>query len=920
MKKFITLIVIAVLAIILVRSFVDFYSELLWYRSMNYEETFWTIYTTEYVVGFVYFIVFWVIIGLNVWIASRIQPAFSAAMGSMFQQQIRALTKPAKLIFFGILLFISYVMSAGPATNWMRVLQFLHSEKFGEVDAVFSKDVGFYVYELSFYQSTINWLFALVVISILATGAVYIFKGSILMQPQGFDFGAAAKRHLMILISLIFALYVFDYHFASFDVLYNDNGIVVGASYTDVNALLVGYKIMMAVALIAMGLALAGAFRGVWKLCFGAVALQIIAAIILLKAYPAIIQKLVVTPNMLEKEKPYILENIKQTRRAYELDQIEERDFNYALNLTSGDIAANDLTIKNVTLWDYRPLRDAYSQLQEIRPYYNFSDIDVDRYRINNEYRQVMLAARELNLAKTGGNDNWINKTFIYTHGHGIVMSPVNVVTQEGQPEFFIKNIPPDVHADIKLDRPEIYFGEQQSIDDYVIIKTSKEEFDYPLGEANQWTFYKENAGVDIGSFGRKILFAIRFNKFNILLNDYIQSQSKVIYYRNIRDRVSKIAPFIRYDHDPYMVVADGRLYWIFDGFTKTDKYPYATMSYESARDNFGYRDQFNYIRNSVKVVIDAYNGQTTFYSFNPESDPLIRVYGKIFPGVFKPITDMPENLKSHLRYPQDLFDIQSRHYETYHIEDVNVFFNKEDIWHIPFEIYGSEEQLMESYYTIMRLPGEKKEEFILMIPYTPRDKTNMIAWMCVRNDGENYGKRIVYRFPKTELVYGPMQVEARIAQTPDISEKLSLWNQQGTNVTRGNLLVIPINNSLIYIEPLYLQSQQSKLPELKKVIVAYSNYIYMEDNLEIGLNKIFGGLSDLKIGMIETANLQTAVEGKNIPGDILKVIKSLSRSAMDNYNNAQDALKKGNWAKYGEELEKLRKDLERLVKESGGM
>jgi hypothetical protein len=574
-------------------------------------------------------------------------------------------------------------------------------------------------------------------------------------------------------------------------------------------------------------------------------------------------------------------------------------------------------------LWDYRPLRDSYSQLQEIRPYYNFYDVDIDRYHLNGEYRQVMLSGRELNLQKIG-SDNWINKTFIYTHGHGLVMSPVNVVTTEGQPEFFIKNIPPTFSVDVKIDRPEIYFGELQSIDDYIIVKTSKEEFDFPMGEKNQHTFYKENSGVEIGSLGRKILFAIRFGKLNFLLNDYIQPESKIIYYRNIYDRVNKIIPYIKMDNDPYMVVENGRLYWIYDGFTTTDQFPYAKMSYDHSASPFSRGRSYNYIRNSVKVVIDAYNGATDIYSFNPESDPLIRVYSKIFPGVFKAIETMPDYLKKHLRYPQDLFDIQAQLFAQYHVEDANVFFNREDEWNTATEKYGDDVQRMESYYVIMKLPEESKEEFLLMIPFTPNTKPNMIAWFCARSDGEHYGKLLVYKFPKTELVYGPMQVESRIDQTPEISEKLTLWNQQGSRVTRGNLLVIPIKNSVLYVEPLYLQSEQSKMPELKKVIVAYENYIYMEDNLESGLEKIFGAGVATAGEKAITATMASVSESTKsasaVSPELAKAIRDLSRSAMENYNNAQDALKKGNWAKYGESLERMKKDLEKLAEKSKGL
>ncbi len=924
MRRLIILGIAAIFVFFVITSWVDFYSEWLWFESLGYDKTFWTIYTTEYVVGAIYFLIFWTFVGANVFIAGRVKPAFMTTSDDPFQQVISSATaaKPTKYVFFGILLFVSYVMSASPAAKWMRVLQFFQHDPFGQTDSVFNKDLGFYVFELPFYESAINWVFGLLMVSIIAVAAVHVFKKSIGLRPQGISFSIQAKRHILLLIGLILLLYVFDYHYSAYNILYKDNQIFIGAGYSDVHAALTGYQIMMGIAALGCIGTLVSAFRGTWKIMVWSVALQFAAAFLALNMYPSLIQRFVVKPNELEKEKPYIEENIRQTRRAYQLDKIVEQDFKYDLTLTANDIKANNTTIKNVTLWDYRPLKDSYSQLQEIRPYYTFNDVDIDRYMVNGEYRQVMLSAREINLEKIGSN--WINKTFIYTHGHGIVMSPVNVVTTEGQPEFFMKNIPPETSIQLKLDRPEIYFGETLTLDDYIIVKTTKEEFDYPLGEKNQHTFYKEDAGVSIGTTWQKLLFAIRFGKFNLLLNDYIQATSKIIYYRNIAERVKKIAPYLRYDKDPYMVVENGRLYWIYDAFTTSDQFPYAKTWSEKTNERFGFSRSFNYIRNSVKVVIDAYNGVTTFYSFNPQEDPLIRVYSKIFPGVFKPITEMPDFLRKHLRYPQDFFDIQANLFTVYHVEDANVFFNREDNWNIAEEKYGDQVQRMESYYVIMKLPDEKKEEFLLMIPFTPNGKTNMIAWFCARSDGDNYGKLLTYKFPKSELVYGPIQVESRIDQTPEISEKLTLWNQQGSRVTRGNLLVIPILNSIVYVEPLYLQSSQSKLPELKKVIVAYDNRIFMEDNLELCLERIFGGstgeFNSEKMTLDLTEEGKAAQTSKNVSGgssEGLKAVRDLSRSAMDNYGNAQDALKKGNWTKYGEYLERLKRDLEKLVEKT---
>ncbi len=921
MKKVIAIAVIVILIFAGLRTYVDFYTELLWFESLGFEETFWTMYTMEYVIGIAFFILTGILFWLNYFFAKRAVPVGGA---DFMRQMPLPAARMVTLFSIGGILFINYHLSSWAAGKWMVILQYLNAQPFGQTDPVFQNDISFYVFDLPFFQWMINYIFVVLILMIIVTALTYILRRGILFLPTGVTVGTSAKRHILVLFSIIFALYIWDYYYSAYNMLYNEQGAVYGAGYADVNASLTGYRIMSFIAALACVLTVIGAVKSAWKHLAASVILMISFAIAVLGIYPSVIQKFVVTPNALDKESPFIKENILSTRAAFQLDKITEKDFPYQQNLTAQDIRDNQMTVKNITLWDYRPLKDSYSQLQEIRPYYMFNDIDIDRYTLNKEYRQVMLSARELNLNKISKGENWINQTFIYTHGHGIVMSPVNRVSQEGQPEFFIKNIPPESTVDVKLDRPEIYFGEMQAVDDYIIIKTSKEEFDYPIGESNQHTFYKEDTGIDIGSFGRKLLYAIRFGKMNILLNDYIQEGSKVVYYRNIAERVKRITPYLKFDADPYLAIADGRLYWIYDGFTTTDQYPYSKMYYEPSSDPFG-GNSFNYIRNSVKVIIDAYNGQTTFYSFQPENDPLIRVYADIFKGVFKPVSEMPASLKDHLRYPQDLFDIQSKLFSTYHVEDVNVFFNREDIWNIAEEKYGSNTQTMESYYMIMRLPDEAREEFMLMIPYTPNAKANMIAWLCVRSDGDNYGKLLVYRFPKSELVYGPNQVEARIDQTPDISEKLSLWNQQGSRVTRGNMLVVPIRNSLLYVEPLYLQSEQSRMPELKKVIVAYSNYIAMEDNLELALDKIFGSIVSTiaekptgRSDEVKSAGLDQTSQKALMQS--LRSVKELTRSALDNYLRSQESVKKGNWSKYGEDLERLRKDLEKLNEVSKGL
>lgn len=545
--------------------------------------------------------------------------------------------------------------------------------------------------------------------------------------------------------------------------------------------------------------------------------------------------------------------------------------------------------MKNIRLWDHAPLLRTYSQLQEIRTYYKFNDVDNDRYLIDGEYRQIMLSPRELSYPALPSR-SWVNEHIIYTHGHGVVMGPVNRISKEGLPEFFIKDIPPVSSVNIKVTRPEIYYGETSN--EYVFVGTKSPEFDYPEGDKNVYTRYEGKGGVPL-SFLKKILFAVRFKSVTMLLSGDITNESRVLFYRNVPERVARIAPFARLDTDPYLVISsEGRLLWFIDGYTVTDKFPYS----ESLPG------RVNYIRNSIKAVVDAYDGSVRLY-VSDDQDPVIRTYEKIFPGVFKKMDEMPEDLRSHVRYPMGMLAIQAAMYRAYHMEDAQVFYNKEDLWAIPAK-HGSEEQI-DPYYTIMKLPEEEKEEFILLLPFTPSRKDNMSAWMAARCDEPHYGKLIAYKFPKEKIVYGPKQVEARIDQDTEISRQLSLWGQRGSQVIRGSLLAIPIENSLLYVEPLYLAAERGQLPELKRVIIAYGNSVVMEENLEISLQRIFGG------------EIMHDKEIKKIAGPYRteQTDRQLALDALSHYRKAQEYLRQENWSSYGEALRKMDEILRTIEK-----
>jgi uncharacterized membrane protein (UPF0182 family) len=604
--------------------------------------------------------------------------------------------------------------------------------------------------------------------------------------------------------------------------------LINGAGYAQVKANLPVLNALRFVSIIAGMLVWATIFRKSFRLLGGAALLLIAVAGFGFLATQAI-QKFVVGPDELTKEAPYINWSIANTRAAYGLDKIETKHFTPTADLSAVSLEANALTINNIRLWDQAPLLTTYSQLQEIRTYYEFLDVDNDRYTINGQYRQVMLSPREL-VPSSLPSRIWINERLTYTHGYGLCMGPVNKVTPEGLPDFFIKNLPPSSNIPLTVTRPQIYYGEADA--GYAIVKTGAKEFDYPSGNDNVYTVYDGSGGIRMDGLLRKILFALRFQELKILLRSDIGPESRIMYHRQVLERFQKAVPFLRADSDPYMVItSDGRLVWIIDGYTTTGAYPYS-----AAVTGIG-----NYMRNSVKAVIDAYNGTLDLYIADP-GDPIIATYAKVFPGVFKPLTEMSADLRSHIRYPQTLFTVQAQVYAIYHMADPQVFYNKEDVWRIPDSYTEGQSGPMSPYYTIMKLAGVgDKEEFILMVPFCPSKKENMIAWLAARCDGPDYGTLLVFDFPKQKLVYGPSQIESRINQDPDISKQLTLWNQGGSRVIRGSLLVIPVEQSLLYIQPLYLTSQGGGVPELKRVMVAYENSIAMEPTLEMSLGRIFG-------------------------------------------------------------------------------
>ena len=796
---------------------------------------------------------------------------------------------------------IGFLAGTGFAAQWDKVWAWMHSVPFNETDPVFGKDISFYFFSLPFWQDLIRLGLLLSFAAIVGSVILYYFKGALSwsrIREGGVRRGRAGV-HISLLAALIFILLAFSTWMGRYDLLFGANDVFSGARYADLHARLPMIMLLVFAAIAGSILWIYSAFSARIRTGLAAVALYIIVAFVG-GIYPSLVQKFFVDPNELDRESPQIAHNIKATLKAYGLERVEERDLSGDKALTPQDIERNAATIHSIRLWDHEPLLDALKQIQEIRTYYDFVSVDNDRYHFNGELQQTMISARELNSASLPER-NWINERLSYTHGYGIALGPVNRMTSEGLPVLHAQNIPPvSAHPIFKVDRPEIYFGELT--DGYVVVNTGQKEFDYPSGEDNVYTEYEGTGGVPVNSFFRKMLFAFYFRDANIVLSPLITSESRFMYFRSVRERLSRLAPFMTLDRDPYLVISEGNLFWIQDAYTISDRYPYSTTT-----PGVG-----NYIRNSVKMVMNAYDGKVDMY-VSDSDDPIINVWQNIFPGVFRPMEEIPENIKQHLRYPEDIFQVQTHVYAVYHMTSPHIFYNKEDLWEIPSITSGRGSSPMSPYYTIMRLPQEQQdqnEEFIQMLPFTPGRKDNLSAWMVARSDGDNYGRLMVYRFPKQKLIYGPRQIIARISQEAEIARQISLWDQRGSQVIQGNLLIIPIEEALLYIRPLYLRADSGKIPELKRVIVAYENRIAMEETLEASISKIF----QQDIALPETSTAATS--SSDTPAatavhtsDVMQLIER----AGDAYSRAVAAQRAGDWARYGEELKKLGEALNEL-------
>ena len=909
---------LAFLVVMLGSRLLTYYTDWLWFDSLDFTSVYFTRILASGLTFLVGAVVFWLILAGNIALATRLNnqggtsPLDSLATATLGFRVTPVLQAGAVVlaIFSGLALRF----------QWNELLLFLNQVEFGVLDPIFQRDVSFFVFSLPILKAIRSFLLTALVFSLIGTVLVSGLDWKSWFEKR------SVKSHLSLLLAGILVLIAWQYQLQSYELVYSTRGAVLGGGYTDVYTQLPIFRIMAVVTLVIAVLVIVNIFLSMaLKAIAYVLGLWILVALVLGNFLPNIVQRFVVTPNEFTREEPFIQHNIDFTRLAFDLNDLDSVAYNARGTLTGDDLMDENETITNIRLWDYRPMLTTYNQIQALRQYYQFQDIDIDRYVVDGKQKQVLLSARELVPDQLSGEaQTWVNQRLVYTHGYGAAASPVAEITFDGLPTFLLQDLPPK--GSIPIERPQIYFSEVSR--DYVIVNTLTQEFDYPSEEGNVFTRFEGDSGIRIGNLLTRLAFTVRFADINLLLTGDITPDSKLLWKRNIHERLEEVAPFLQYDDDPYIVIGeDGGLYWFVDAYTYSRLFPYSQIA------TLGNGLSVNYIRNSVKVVVNAYDGSVKFYIVDRE-DPIAAAYAAVFPGLFHDIGEMPEGLRAHIRYPQDLFTIQARVLTIYHMTKPSEFYNREDVWQWPQEFFDDKPREMEPYYVLMQLPGSEKLDFIQILPFTPATRENMIAWLAAKSDPAEYGEKLLFTFGKDSLVYGPKQIEARIDQDPVISSQLSLWNQQGSQVIRGNLLVIPLGNSLLYVEPLYLQAASGRIPELKRVIVAANDRVVMAPNLGLALVEVFGGdlledelLASL-LGDYESDALVTSAPA-DVPAagppaaaaPLVAVDVDLANSdtalliqqANSTYGTAIQAQRDGDWAAYGQALTQLEAILREL-------
>ena len=900
-SRLIKLVLLIAIPLILLSISSSWIFEWLWLKELGYDRVFWVLRSTQLILIVGAFIISAIYFTLNFrHLASQLKNINlhgSPLQGVEFDLNSEFANKRIKQFFTLGALVMALLFALSFFIRWDESLRFISSVEFGEVDPLFGRDIGFYMFQFPFWGVVQSSLTSIAFLTVAILALSYIFTGLLRIQsPTKFDAPKRVMNHLNLNIAIWLALLAWGFYLDRFGLLFKADGIVFGAGYTDVTVQLPAIWMLFVITLLLSFVFLINRWVNLNRFIPILGGLLVVVLVFGRGLLPSVVQQFNVEPNELQLETPYLEKNISMTRLAYNLHNVTEVEYMADDTLTIADIRNNQDAIDNIRLWDPRLLLGTYKQLQEIRSYYEFYSIDNDRYMVDGSVTQMMLAAREIARRLPSQSDTWVNRHLQYTHGYGLVMNPVTETNRQGEPRLIIRNLPPVSDSpDLPVTNPAIYYGENSR--GYYIVNSGVEELHYPDGDENVYIHYDGRGGIQISNFFRKLLFAWELGDINILLSDYIHSESRLQIWRSVQERINKITPFLQLDNDPYLVLYEGRLLWIQDAYTTSSHFPYSQQ----------YRNRFNYIRNSVKIVVDAYEGSVDYFVVD-EEDPVLQVYQNIFPGMFKSLDELPAGLDNHFRYPQDLFEVQIETFARYHMTRPQVFYNQEDLWTRPFESYGGRSILMEPYYVLARLPGEEELEFMLISPLTPENRNNMISWMAAKSDPGSYGELIVYKLPKERLIYGPAQIEARIDQDPEISRQIALWDQRGSRVIRGNLMVIPIENSFLYVEPVFLLADNVEIPQLQRVILAIGDYISMQPTIEQAIYELFGREADF---MLPAAAVPAITDGE-IPATAIAegTVPDLSAQQLSEirstWRDMLSALEEGDWARYGELLREL--------------